>query len=294
MQPCPRCSSTTRMLLLAWRLSPPHVLTQRGCSCPFTSCVSLSCSTLYIHLQSQLQLSKVLFYAKQPTAIRSGLPPLPVPELLGWQGQGSSILSSISLLLVGSCHSVLAQQGHKSRWGHRWLWFSQGTQHHHIHQWSRNQSKVSQPSPLPGTGLLGIDDAHRALHHSSCVPIPDPVPKLPAPLAQSPQEVPVISSEHKAFVSSDTLNLQQRSLGSPAEPFPASKQAVPLPPALQNERVAPRALNQGMRPRSAPAPCFSNSLLLFVPSSTSEHVWVFWLGVPPSCCEHTSTPHPAV
>lgn len=70
--------------------------------------------------------------------------------------------------------------------------------------------------------------------------------------------------------------------------------ACPTAPALQRERVAPRALNQGMQPRSAPALCFSNNLFLFGPSSTSERVWVFWLSIPPSCSEHISAPHPAV
>lgn len=170
----------------------------------------------YFMLNSQLPSGRVCHLCQ---------PPAPVPEPLGWWGQGSSSPSSISLLLADSCPPMLAQQGHKLRRGHLWLWFSQGTQHHRIPQWSRNQSEISQPSSLPGTALLGIDDAHRAPHHSSCFPIPDPVPKVPAPLVQSPQEVPVISSEHKAVVSSDNLNLQQRSLGSPAGPFPASKQA---------------------------------------------------------------------
>lgn len=70
--------------------------------------------------------------------------------------------------------------------------------------------------------------------------------------------------------------------------------ACPTAPALQRERIAPRVLNQGMQPRSAPALCFSNNLFLFGPSSTSERVWVFWLSIPPSCSEHISAPHPAV
>lgn len=89
----PRCPSAGRRKpLSASRASPPHrdefVLTRQSWSYPLTSCVSLNCSTLQIHLQSQLQLSKALFHLKQPTAIQAGLPPalllckptVPVPE----------------------------------------------------------------------------------------------------------------------------------------------------------------------------------------------------------------------
>lgn len=80
-----------RKLLLASHASPRRdefVLTRQSWSYPLTSCVSLNCSTLKIHLQSKLQLSKVLFHLKEPTAIQAGLlpalplckPTVPVPE----------------------------------------------------------------------------------------------------------------------------------------------------------------------------------------------------------------------
>lgn len=74
MQLFPRCPSAGRTKpLLASCASPPRrdefSLTRQSWSYPLTSCVSLNCSTLQIHLQSQLQLSKVLFHLKQPTDI---------------------------------------------------------------------------------------------------------------------------------------------------------------------------------------------------------------------------------
>lgn len=68
---CPRAGR--RKPLLASCASLPcrdeFVLTRQSWSYPLTSCVSLNCSTLQIHLQSQLQLSEVLFHLKQPTAV---------------------------------------------------------------------------------------------------------------------------------------------------------------------------------------------------------------------------------
>lgn len=77
----------------------------------------------------------------------------------------------------------------------------------------------------------------------------------------------MISSEHKAVFSSDTLNLQQQSLGSPAEPFPASKQAQRADEPTLGSHISLHLLGSFPCPRLAaqmshcPQLCKGNTLL---------------------------------
>lgn len=220
MQLFPRCPRAGRRKpLLASCASPPCrdelVLTRQSWSYPLTSCVSLNCSTLQIHLQSQLQLSEVLFHLKQPTAVQAHLPlahPLrkptvPVPAPRGWRGRDNTaqppgehrhlhcIPTPLWLQPFGA-----GSPGTQDKMGT--LVTAVSARAHSITPSIVLEQKPNQGlrAPFPAWPLVYFAWMIPTGHLTSAAgpPIPDPVPKVPSPQAQISQELPAIASKQQS------------------------------------------------------------------------------------------------